>query len=170
MKYYQFNKNIDYDSSNELLKFLNENTETDITIYLACNGGSIGSAFSLKDAIEKHGKITLVAYICIGSAAFSLFYTVDCKKEILPFTRGMWHLGQWDISMDCRGKAYHTEDEFIRNDIQTRDKEYIQYICDLVGMKKKDIKTVMEAEEAWFNAEQLQEFLKTSQEKLHPKK
>ena len=164
MKYYNYTKFIDEESFKDFISFMNENTSESIVLYLNSSGGDVEIASTIKDVIESHKKITLVAAGRVCSSMFWVFYETNCKKRILPGARGMWHLGCWHLSLMPTGKGNSSEDEFIFKEMKKQELQDVKALCDKIGMSANDKKRVMKGEDVWFNTEQLEQFLKTYHE------
>lgn len=164
MKYFYINDRLQFETVSKLIDFFNENNDEKVTIYLQSCGGEVRCTWLILDLIKsRKNNVKLVATHEISSAAFALFFLAECEREILPDTDGLWHSGSTSISLDHRKKGVYTIDEHVLKVMPKREKVNTLNICKLVGMDDKTIKKIMMGKDVWFDTEQLNQFLRYTQ-------
>lgn len=153
MKTYYFNGGIDEENTNKCIEFLNQNE--DVTLYLTSSGGENYCTEVLLDVINKRCKeIIGVGYLM--SNAFKLFYSVEIKKELKPYTFGMFHLSGSEYRLGENGKMMIKDQKFELKQLQREFPATIEF-CKKLGMTKKEIQTIKKGEDQYFAYERLKE-------------
>lgn len=149
-----------------LTKFIKEWNESEKTthkkkdIYIDSHGGLISVGQTIQYMIGScPDKCTLTAVGEIHSSAFELFYSVKCKRKILPFTFGMYHYGSDEIVIDEKGKAKEDYGKARLDNLKLM-KAYTLSFCKQVGMNQKEIKEITSGKDVYFQQDRLNHFLR----------
>lgn len=139
--------------------------ETDIYIYVVCEGGEVNEIIRLvnfiKDIEDKGVKIHLIGETCLLSAGLMLFLLADCTtKKVLPFTRGMTHLG------DRYSKLGESKVNGTASNFDLKELEYINNrtfeLERLCGLPEEKIKEEKNNKEVWLNTNEVIELIENS--------
>ena len=131
-------------------------------IYIDSPGGFVSIFQVIQNMIDSClDKCSLTAVGELHSSAFELFYSVKCKRKILPFTFGMYHLSYDDITIDEKGKA---KEEYgkARLDNLKLTKQHTISFCKSVGMNQKEIREITSGRDVYFQQDRLNYFLKVT--------
>lgn len=143
----------------QVASFFNEgDKDTQYTIYICSGGGMNSMAGAIINMINDHKDRTeLIAYGEICSNAMQIFFKSRCKRKILPFTVGMYHLYYQKIDY-YEGDAKRNNDHatFTRS---TSSFVYSESLDNLVNFTGEELKRIKNNEDVWFTTERLEEML-----------
>lgn len=109
-------------------------------IYIDSAGGQVSVFQMMQDIINSQtDKCTLIACGELHSAAFELFYSVKCKRKILPFTFGMYHFATDEIEIDEKGKPKENYSKARFQNLKLT-KNFTLNFCKKVGMNANEIR------------------------------
>jgi hypothetical protein len=154
---------------NDLLhKFIKDWNESEKTthrrkeIYLDSVGGHISVFAEIQNIIDScQDKCTLTAVGEIHSSAFELFYSVRCKRKILPFTFGMYHFGFDEIAIDEKGRAKEAYGKARMDNLKLMRRHTLVF-CRKIGMSDAEVKDISSGKDTYFQIDRLNHFLKTT--------
>jgi hypothetical protein len=160
-------KKIDIETLHSVVDFYNQinssSDKDDATIYLKCSGGNYGEMLAVIDIINKNkDKTTLIAYHCIASAGFELFYSAQCERIILNACLGMYHLGSTDITFNTNNKPSYPSDKAT---YQLHKDYYLPFtmsFCDYLGFTEKEKRIIKKGDDVYFKTDRLRDFLHMS--------
>lgn len=155
MKSYFLNGEINPESTEKFLNFLNDNE--DIRIYLTSGGGQTYSSEVILDVINKRKDLELFAIGKICSNAFYIFFSAKCKRYILDGTHGMFHFGRCDYSLLENGKLYYDSEKFDFDQLKKQKSKTLKW-CREIGMTGKEIRD-LDKDDVFFTNERLNELL-----------
>lgn len=157
-----------YGDADLLQKFVKDWNDAEKTslkrkdIYIDSGGGLISVFYTIQDMINScPTKCTLTAAGDIQSMAFDLFYHVKCKRTILPYAFGMYHLGNVEISIDEKGKPKEDSGKARFDNIKLMKSDTIQF-CKKIGMNAKEIQQIQAGKDVYFQQDRLNHFLKNT--------
>lgn len=126
-------------------------------IYLNSFGGETAIAEAFKDIINSKPKAyRLIATGDIESCAFTLFFNARCERTVLDTASGMLHHVGRNIKID--GVMNHFDSDQM-NDIFDRGTKLLEW-CKENHIPKSKIDRINQAEDVFFNTEELREILK----------
>lgn len=122
MKYFQMNGLIDKEMAEQFGSFYNEHQDSAVTIVMNTGGGGYFQAELIANMINELKDVTIFVQAAYSAGFFILFH-VKCKIILSKTARGMWHYGNWSISMSDKGKPYYHEDECILSNMPFHSRE-----------------------------------------------
>lgn len=131
-----------------------------IQIYLNSSGGDPDFGSAMLDAINNKKEITtLIAYGTIYSAAFDLFFKVQCEKRILNGTIGMAHLSRIEFNnFTIEGKPDNQQILVYKKWWEIDKRERLKFYEE-VGIDKKDLLKIKKGLNIYFQYNRLLELL-----------
>ena len=155
MKYYIFESHIGHnEETQKLFEFLGN--EGDLTIGINSSGGSGSVAQLLLKALNQNkDRVTLCCLAGVYSSAFYVFAEYEGQKTLTVNTKGMWHYGTWDISIDDRNQPACHEGVAIKKDLKF-SKEFMEKIARKY-MNEKELKKFKKGEDVFFGYERMRE-------------
>lgn len=144
------------------IKSWNESNKSDDkskVIYIDSVGGLISAFQVVKNIIDSNkDEVTLIAAGEIHSGAFELFFSVKCKRIILPFTFGMYHFGYDDITVDEYGKAKDEYSKARMANLKLMKSTTVSF-CKKIGMNHKEVELIKSGKDVFFQQDRLNHFL-----------
>lgn len=129
-------------------------------IYIDSPGGQTAIYYIIQDIINSQSdKCTLIACGELHSAAFEMFYSVKCRKVILPFTFGMYHFATDEIQIDEKGKPKENYAKARLENLKLT-KNFTLNFCKKIGMNAIEIRRIKAGEDVYFQTDRLNYFLK----------
>lgn len=127
---------------------------TKLQIQLCSDGGSVMQTRRLIALINANKNVTHVQGTVLNSAAFDLFFEVQCSKEIAPHASGMYHLG--------RTVHYVLENGLVPDRKSNSYGTSSLILCYTIGMNTLEIDRIKAGEDVYFDYSRLTEFLERS--------
>ena len=139
----------------------------DLVIYICTPGGSNWCTAALIDMINEHKDHTILkGYGEICSNGIKLLFSVQCKKEILPESIGMYHLTSNTGIPTFEGNTQHNNEYGVFMREQTDNFNYLEGVNKLVKFTKDELKRIKLNYDVWFSYERLQEMMVYNKTKL----
>lgn len=139
--------------------------EWDITFYLDSSGWNSSAAQAIIDMINSDkDRITLCANNVIMSNAFIIFFSVECKRKVLPSCIGMAHMARIDTSMSGKMRIQTTPKiqlGFMMDEVKKQAK-----FLRKIGAHKKSCKSFLNEYDIYFPEKHLKKFLRKHQKML----
>lgn len=157
MRTYYFNDGINSESIQKLCDFFNDGNGK---VYLETTGGGLSETLSLIEILNENCE-ELIATRNIQSGGMVAFFNTSCKKRIMPFTFGMWHLPARSYQIDSNGNIDGKINQFDKE----QDHKYLKFGIDFgeqIGMSPEEIEKMLKGEDVFFTTERLEEMLKSS--------
>lgn len=146
----------------------NASANTFKDIYIDCEGGLYSVFQVMLDIINSTpSKCQLIACGELHSAAFEMFYLAKCRKKIIPFTFGMYHLATDEIETDEKGKPKSGQAQAKLDNLKATKKFTLSF-CQKIGMNASEIKRIKNGEDVYFQTDRLNYFLKFTEQKNTP--
>jgi hypothetical protein len=108
-----FYGSISDDTIRDLIEDIEDANGDQVILYFASPGGGIGATNVFIDYINNkcESEIEFVGFEELGSAAFSMFFQLNCKKRLLPYTTGFFHKYRikfpwWDVKRKITMNKY----------------------------------------------------------------
>lgn len=151
---------VNEDMLSTLITILNSYTvDEEIHIYLSSEGGNIAIAETMKTILEEDGRITLIAFDTIGSAALYLFLTTKCKKRLTKDTIGCFHFPYVpNVTMNHKLEAVVTSDLRLFKRLPDIAKKAFKIIKPYLS--KRELKAVKNGDDKWFTYKDLKKIMK----------
>lgn len=127
---------------------------TKLQIQLCSDGGSVMQAKRLIALINANKNVTHVQGTVLNSAAFDLFFEIQCSKEIAPHASGMYHLS--------RTVHYVLENGLVPDRKSSSYGTSSLILCHTIGMNTLEIDRIKAGEDVYFDYNRLTEFLERS--------
>lgn len=156
----------DVDSSmlSQLVEAINQfrhdhNGQNDkIDIYLNSTGGDVNVMYAMIDMINAHKEyIHLIGYGSLYSAAFFIFFGVNCPRKILPGTIAMCHYIR--ATIEVGGPIGYSPVDKILQRWATSQNEWVIEFCQQIGMNQKEIAAIKKTEEVYIHTDRLNDLL-----------
>lgn len=114
--YYLFDGGINEENTKDLISFIN-NSHGNLMITMKSGGGCSGVGRLITRILNEHSdRISLTAMVGVYSAAFRLFYNFKGRRLLTPETKGMFHIGNAQVTRNINGSITYYEDEaLLRN-------------------------------------------------------
>ncbi|GAB3789213.1 hypothetical protein GCM10028818_57300 [Spirosoma horti] len=125
-----------------------------LQIQLCSNGGNVFQAKRISALINANQHITHVQGNVLNSAAFDIFFTVTCSRELTPYAQGMYHL--------ARSAHFVLENGLVPSWQQTINGEESLALCEQVGMTEGEVGRIKSGEDVYFTYARLNDFLEQS--------
>jgi len=155
MLYKTFNCRIDSAFTRELAEFLSQ--EGKKTIYLKSKGGEYDEGVTAVHMINTQKEdITLVGVGALYSAAFGIFYGVDCPKELAEGCKGMWHQPNIEVTLDGMGRLDNPCEKQASNGNKDVYKEILK-IAKKLKFSKKEMKKFKKNYYVYFRHKRMKE-------------
>lgn len=132
-----------------------------LTIYFSSNGGENTSTAAIIDLINKNKDITtIIAYENLLSNGFRLFYAVECDRELLDTTIGMYHLTRNEGVRLYEGlkDQNHSYDLFVKKKLNNFN--YLNSTHKLVEFTEEELQEIKNHNDMWFDYKRLKQMLK----------
>jgi ATP-dependent protease ClpP protease subunit len=147
------------DTIHKVANFYNSNLGK-VVIYLNSRGGNYDAMEVVLDIINSHKNRTiLVAYGCIASCAFELFFDSKCTKKLVGGCVGMYHQSKIDVTVNEK-MGVCAEDrmriDYMNNYMALRTKK----ICKSIKMTKQETEKIEIGNDLWFGVNRMIEFTK----------
>jgi ATP-dependent protease ClpP protease subunit len=161
-----WNTAIDLSFVNAVVDKLNDASTKSIVIYLSSSGGSVAAGKVLTDIINNRNiPIELIVTGILQSAAFSLFFNVNCGRKMIPGVIGMYHSASVPVDINHHGNPMYQEGVAYKKLLTTEDKAEAEYMCDYLEMTPLQKKKIMGGHDVFFTTAEMQKFLETSNKK-----
>jgi hypothetical protein len=158
MKIKYIDGTLDVGIVSDIAEFLSE--EGPKLLYLSLDGGSIGYASTIIDMINRTPQLTVVGSNRLYSAGLWIFSEIKVPKELSDRTRGMWHQGTLEVTMNTDGKMTYIADKFsMRRHKQDQD-DIIMGLARKLSMTDKEIEKIMKGKDVYFTYERMKEMFK----------
>lgn len=142
------------------------NEEWEVTFYLNSHGGKSQFAYQIIDIINKNkDRVTLIAVLQIASAAFRIFFEVECKREILWETEWLAHMARMDVRMDGNKDIGSTDKWRVQQMKKQEGKK--EKKLKLLWMSKKNRKLFLKGYDIYINTKKLHSMLKKHEKYLN---
>lgn len=159
MKYYHIEGEMSDEQAQKFIAFVNENDDN-IVVYLDSSGGTCASALMIQDIISREPeRFEVVASFQILSSAFELFFSVDCKKKIMPDTFGAYHLIGQTSRINAAGVASEPLSEFTMRQIRKTGVRQAVEFGQRIGMNPKEVDAIRRGKDVFFTNERLNQLL-----------
>lgn len=122
-----------------------------LQIHLCSNGGNVFQAKRIIALINANYHITHVQGNLLNSAAFDIFFSVRCSRELIPHAQGMYHLS--------RSAYLVLENGLIPGLNQKFSGEESLGLCRQVMMTANEIERIEAGEDVYFSYARLTEFM-----------
>lgn len=154
-------EDINSGSLNKLIDALNKLKDKEkLYLYLNTEGGEVDSMEAIIDIINQNCDIVeLIGYGGLYSAGFVIFFSVECRKVLLPQTIGMFHLTF--VKLETNGVSTKGIDRAMKNSLKEESERTLKF-CNDLGMTKKEISNIMKGEDIFFQYSRMIEFLNNS--------
>lgn len=156
MRNYYFNDWISSESVQKLADFFNNGRGT---VYFESTGGGLSETLVLIELLNNNCD-ELIATRNIQSGGLVTFFEVKCKKRIMPFTFGMWHLPSRTYDLDANGNISGQINRFDRE----QDHKYLKFgieFAEKIGMTPNEIKKIKKGEDVFLTTERLEKIVAT---------
>ncbi len=143
-------------------------TENKITIYLSSGGGNTAYSSAIADIINSDAeRFEVVLFSIAASAAFTLFFGIECSRKILPICYGLYHLGEIAIDGYLIGDKFVPTTAFQKQFVKSIPLEIVEIKKLMLKLKftEKEIKQVLAGKDVTFGPERMQQFLDNSMKK-----
>lgn len=152
---------VDYDMFDNLVKSFNTLTRDDkFHIYFTCPQGGLSDVTeAIIDFINKNKEyIGMTFYGELFSAGMVIFLGVECPKTILPFTRGMYHLGWQEMNISDTGKPTSEYDRFTIKEMKNW-KDISLGFLKTTKLIEKEIVAIKRGKDVYFSHERMLELI-----------
>lgn len=122
-----------------------------LQIHLCSNGGNVFQAKRISALINANHHITHVQGSVLNSAAFTIFFSVICTRELTPHAQGMYHL--------ARSAQFVLENGLIPGWQETINGEESLALCQKLGMTDLEVLRIKTGEDVYFAYTRLNDFL-----------
>lgn len=157
MKYINLEYSVDEDMLNIVTDALNE--EWEITFYLNSGWWRAQYAYQIIDLINKNkDRVTLIANLQIASAAFRIFFEVECQREILWETEWLAHMATRDVKMNAN-KDIGSVERWRIQEMKKQEKKEVKKLKQL-WVSKKNRKLFLKGYDIYFSTKELHKMLK----------
>ncbi len=155
------NEDITKEVTNKIIIALNSLKKGEkLFIYLSSDGGSVEVAEAIIDIVNNNSDIIeIVGYGQLISAAFNLFFRVQCYKTLLHGTFGMCHSSYTSININESGNPNTMEDSISKKFIKVQ-RDYTISFCRNLGMTDKEINAIKRGKDVYFQYDRMQELLR----------
>lgn len=151
---------VNYAMIDNLAKSINSLTKEDILhIYFTSTGGSPDVSEAFIKIVNLHKEsIVIHFYGEIFSAAMIIFMKCDCKKEVLPDTRGMYHFSWQQLTIAEGGKPTDTYDIFSLSEMKKSKLRTIEYLS-TTKLTAKEITSIKKGKDVYFSYSRMIELI-----------
>jgi hypothetical protein len=122
-----------------------------LQIHLCSNGGNVFQAKRISALINANHHIPHVQGNVLNSAAFDIFFSVACSRELTPYAQGMYHL--------ARSAHFVLDNGLIPGWQQTVNGEESLALCQKLGMTELEVRRIKSGEDVYFTYARLKDFL-----------
>ena len=129
-----------------------------LQIQLCSNGGNVFQSKRIIALINANQHITHVQGNILYSAAFEIFFSVQCSRDLAPYAQGMYHLS--------RSAHYVLENGLVPGHKPTFNGEQSLALCKQIGMSDREIEQIKFGEDVYFPFERLAHFMLYSSAQL----
>ena len=148
---------INTDMVKDLIEFCNQGYD-DNEIYLNSHGGNLADMVVMLDIINKRSRsTTLIGYEQLSSAAFVLFYSVNCKIEIINDCFGMFHKAYSAFNLHSDGNVKKDFDKF-QLSIMSNMQESLDLLIKRLKFNKTEIAKYKDGKDVYFAQNRMLEF------------
>lgn len=148
---------INSDMVKDLIDFYNQGYD-DNEIYLNSQGGNLSDMVIMIDMINKRKKETvLIGYEQLSSAAFILFYSVECKISIIGDCFGMFHQAYSAFNLNSDGDIKREVDKFHLS-LMAIMQDGLNNIIKNLRLSKSEVAKFKKGEDVYFTPQRLVEF------------
>lgn len=158
---------VNSDMVKELIDFYNQSYDYN-EIYLNSQGGNLSDMVIMLDMINKRSKDTvLIGYEQLSSAAFILFYSVNCKIEIISDCFGMFHQAYSAFNLNSDGDIKRDVDKFHLS-LMAIMQDGLDALIKSLRLSKSEIAKFKKGEDVYFQPQRMIEFteIRNKQNKL----
>lgn len=151
---------MDYEMFDRLLKEYSLLKEKEkLVVYFTSTGGLVDVAVAMIDFINTNkSTVEIVFYGELFSAGMILFLSVECKKKILPDTRGMYHYAYQDMAINESGKPNGDYDIFSMKEMKKAKEKTIAFLKN-TKLTDKEINLVKKGKDVYFSHERMLEII-----------
>lgn len=145
-----------------LIKAIGELKENDkLTIYFTCpEGGFTDVTRAVINLINNNkDRVDIVFYGELFSSGMVLFLYVECKILLLEDTRGMYHFGWQEMSINETGKPSGEYDIFSMKEMKKSKIRIIEFLSK-TKMSDKEIASIKQGKDVYFSYERMLELVK----------
>lgn len=152
---------VDGELTNKIIKFYNElPAESSATIYLQSNGGMLYQEQVIVSLLNKYkSRTTLIGCGNLFSAAFSIFFSAECAKQLLPGTTGMYHFTTIEVRINQKLSCDYTEDiakrKFMSGWIRENFKDFMKQL----PFTKEEREKMLKGKDVYFQPDRMNVFL-----------
>ena len=145
----------------QALKFQNPEYEKyeniKLKIIFSSDGGFTDSMQSVIEMINENKDIVILkASSTICSCAFTLFFSVQCEREISEVTVGMTHTTVVSLAKSITGYDGHS---VLANEESKRSNNNQLELLNSLGVNPKKIKMFKQGKDVWFSSKELKTML-----------
>jgi hypothetical protein len=159
-KYFYIDGELKCETVEKFIDFVNENHDSEITVFIDSNGGWNVSAQAIAVIInDHHERFRMVSGGTIFSAAFWLFFSVKCERKIQEGTIGCYHLVRQNLEIMSNGAGADRIQDYNLKNLKKDWAKSTQGFCDAIGLTQSEIKSIMSGKETFFDTERLRELL-----------
>jgi ATP-dependent protease ClpP protease subunit len=132
-----------------------------VYIYFNSGGGDTETGNVIIDLINKDpDAFHITAFGCIASAAFNIFFSVKCSRELLAGTTGMIHKSYYfDMPITVDLKILHREKEIAAWRQAKLDSKLVVPFLTKTGLSSSELEEFKEGKDVWFMHKRMKEFL-----------
>ena len=166
MKYFIIDETMTTELVSRFIDFVNSQQGEKITIYLDSIGGFSVSAQIFCDIINQSpDNFVLVAANSIRSAAFWLFFSVSCHRQILEGTTGICHISGNTVRVGSNGRIPDAIQRFESEDLALGLSGDIEF-HKMLGFTESEMETFTSGGDVFLGQNRLTEMLSVSVENL----
>lgn len=148
---------VNYEMLNSLLKSY---TGAYLHIYFSSpEGGMVDVAEAIIDFINLHkDNIEITFYGENFSSGMDIFIKTECKKNILPDTRGMYHYSWQEVSISQSGKLTNEYDKFSIQQMKLSKNRTIAFLK-TTKFLEKEINAVKKGKDVYFSFDRMKDII-----------
>ncbi len=151
---------VNYSMLDILAKSINTLVKDDtLHIYFSSTGGSPDVAEAFIKIVNLHKEsIVMHFYGEIFSSAMIIFMKTECKKEVLPDTRGMYHFSWQQLTIAEGGKPTDTYDIFSLSEMKKSKNRTIDYLMS-TKLTTKEVTSIKKGKDVYFSYSRMIELI-----------
>lgn len=159
------NDDITHKTLEDLANAYNQLDEKQISIlqiFLTSNGGETHVGEAMAEIINRNASRTLLTiHSFIESAAFDLFFSVNCARLILPTAIGTAHISRWAVVTGEGGIMMDDREAFKVKSLKTTLKTRLD-LFKSIGMTDDELERIKNGDDLYFDAKRLNTMLTKS--------
>lgn len=122
-----------------------------LKIYLNSEGGSVYEQDAIVDFINiNKERVRLIGYGQLFSAAFNIFFKVECPRELIVDTIGMAHFCWTTVEIDQSGKPADDFNKFQAKEMKRTQDETVQFLKK-VGLSTTEVNKIIKGKDIWIS-------------------